>query len=307
VVAGAYGPDSILLLRLTPAGQLDPTFGPAGNGLVKLTVGSIADSVAIDDDGRILVGASNLDAAGRPMVVARFSPDGILDRSFGQNGIVQLIFWDATAASGSGVNALNVAADGSVTGSGHIDYIGNGGHGTAGVFQLSPRGELVPGFGSGGHTEVGFTKASGTPAQWFPCAMTVDSRGRIVVSGDGEGDPGNALLNARLTPTGTLDTSYGTAGTGRVVIGGLGTDIDGQTNCGAAVNARNAVTTGVGATLVQVTSNGTPNTGFGPGGFVSIGVPANVTLLAVTPADAGRIVLAGFAGDAIYVARYKTR
>lgn len=39
-------------------------------------------------------------------------------------------------------------------------------------------------------------------AQWFPCAMTVDSRGRITVTGDGSTAAGAAILSARLSPWG---------------------------------------------------------------------------------------------------------
>ncbi|MEA2843630.1 MAG: hypothetical protein QOJ69_1301, partial [Actinomycetota bacterium] len=311
VVAGAYGGDSILLMRLTPSGQLDPTFGPAGNGLVRVFVGGPGNALAIDEHGRIFVGAWNRNPPGAPMVVARFSPDGLLDTRFGQNGTVQLLFWDPNIGASANVATLNVAADGNVTGVGHIDYIGDPSRGgTAGVFQLSSSGKPAPGFGSGGHIEIALMTSPGIFANWFPCAMTVDSRGRIVVTGSVDAGTGPAILNARLTPSGTLDRSYGTAGSGLVLVGGLGNDVGSQTNCGAAVDLSNAVTTGIGATLVQVTSDGTPNTRFGPGGFVTIGAPAGVNLSAVTNAGAGRIVLTGSAGDAgaaMYVARYRTR
>jgi uncharacterized delta-60 repeat protein len=301
VAAGRYAEDSILLLRLTPAGQLDPKFGPDHNGLVRLKVDGPGISVATDGSGRILVGAWNRTLAGAPMVVARFSPDGVLDTSFGQAGIVQVAFWDTVHAASSGVVALTAAADGSVIGVGHIDYIGlSAGGGTAGVFRLLPSGALAPGFGRGGHIEIAFESSSTTDRAWFPCAMVLDSRGRIVVTGADLDAPD--LLTARLTPNGALDSSFGTGG--RVVTSGLGGNSG--TNCGAAADSRNAVTVGMGATLVQLTSTGVPNTNFGPGGFVPIGTPPQVSLFAVTRAGAGRIVLAGSAGQAVYLARYLT-
>jgi uncharacterized delta-60 repeat protein len=306
VVAGGYGTGSILVLRLTPTGQLDPTFGPQHNGFVTVPVAGIAHSMGIDGKGRILVGSFDGTTIGKPMIVARFSPNGILDSSYGQNGLARLLFWNSQTAASAGISTLNVAADGSATGMGHIDYIGGNGHGAAGVFRLSPSGQLVPGFGSGGHTEVDFTFIA--PRQfWFPCAMTVDARGRIVVTGDGDVASGPALLTARLTPNGTLDTSYGPAGTGRVVTQGLGGTADGQTNCGASVDATSATTVGVGAVLVQLTSRGVPNPKFGPGGIVQIGTPANVSLFGLTNAGSAKVLLTGSAGNAAYLARYWTR
>ena len=54
------------------------THGDPGGGTVQ--------SMAIQPDGSILVGASNGDEQGRPMVVARLTPDGGVDASFGANG-----------------------------------------------------------------------------------------------------------------------------------------------------------------------------------------------------------------------------
>ncbi|HUQ62836.1 MAG TPA: hypothetical protein VM121_03680 [Acidimicrobiales bacterium] len=302
VVTGGYAQDSILLSRLTPAGQLDPTFGAAHTGVVRLPVGGTGEAMTIDGKGRILAGAFNANVRGKPMVVARFSSDGILDTSFGQNGIVNLLFWDISSAAGTTVSTLIAAADGSVTGFGRLDGVGSGPqHGA--VFRLSPNGALAPGFGSGGHADI--TPPAGGPKDWYPCSMsTVDSRGRMVVTG---GLGNSALMTARLSANGKIDGSYGTAGNGIVVTPVGGNNVGGQTTCGAALDATGDLTTGIGATLVQLTSRGAPDTHFGPGGFVTIGAPAQVNLNAVRNAGAARIVIAGFAGNAVYVARYWTR
>ena len=61
VVGGGYGQGSMLALRLTAGGRLDKTFGK-GTGVVSVPVGGIAESLAIQDDNRILLGGSNADA-----------------------------------------------------------------------------------------------------------------------------------------------------------------------------------------------------------------------------------------------------
>jgi uncharacterized delta-60 repeat protein len=305
VVAGGYGEGSILLLRLTRSGQLDPTFGPSGTGIVKLAVQGFANSIAIDGAGRILVGSADGNQQAKPFLVARFSRDGALDKTYGVNGIAKVVFWDQNQAAGTFVSALRAAPDGSVTGFSHIDYIGIGGFGSAGVFRLSPSGQLVPGFGTGGHTEVSFPRA--LAQNWLPCAMATDSKGRIIVAGASVASTGPVLLSARLTSSGSLDTSYGTAGNGRAVTGGLGAGVGSQTNCGGTASVTDAVTVGIGATLVRLTSAGTPDARFGPGGLIQISAPPQVDLNAVVSPGAGRIVLAGFSGNDVYVARYLTR
>jgi uncharacterized delta-60 repeat protein len=299
LVAGGYGQGSLLVLRLTPAGRLDRSFGRSG--LARARAGGIAQSLTLQKNGGILVGGSNANQNGRPMVVARFTRNGVLDRGFGTRGLAQVLFWDADLAASAGVDRLATTTGGAIIGFGHLDYIGSDGHGSAGVFQLTSRGQPALGFGNGGHVEVAFTRPSGGFEQWFPCAMTLVSGGRIMVAGDGSAGSGGAILSTRLTPQGTSDSSYG--GDGLVVTPGLRSFND--TTCGATSNAAGALTVGVGASLAQLQADGTPNDRFARGGIIRIARPRGVGVNAVVRAGSRRVVLAGFARNALYVARYR--
>ena len=190
IISGGYGQGSMLVMRLTADGRLDPTFGVHRSGFATVAVGGIANSLAIQSNGGIVVGGSNANRNGRPFVVARFTRNGVLDRAFGRNGIAQAVFWNPSAASSAGVNSLAVAPGGGIIASGHIDYIGGtgrgkAGFGTAGVFRLTKRGLPFHAFGMAGHAQVTFPGTGGVPQSWYPCAMTVDRRGRITVTGVG--------------------------------------------------------------------------------------------------------------------------
>lgn len=301
LVAGGYGLGSILALRLTPNGRLDRSFGPKRSGLTTTPVGGIGESLVIQRNGGILVGSSNENQNGRPMVVARYTRNGVLDRRFGSGGLAQALFWDPDLTSSAGVQGLASTPDGGIIASGHLDYIGGDGHGTAGVFRLSVGGRPVSSFGSGGHVEIGFKNTSGGGnAQWFPCGMTVDSRGRTTMTGDGSTGPGAALLSARLTLSGRLDPSFGTAG--RSVVQGLRNSSD--TLCGAVPTAAGGLTVGVGRTLAALQSNGAANTRFARGGVLTITKPAHVGINALARSGSRSFVVAGFAGNDLYVARY---
>jgi uncharacterized delta-60 repeat protein len=102
IVAGGYGQGSLLLMRLTAAGRLDRTFGTGGRGYTTVPVNGTATTLAIQRDGRILVGAFNGNPQGKPFVVARFTAGGVIDRSFGRGGIVQVVFWNQAIAAGAG-------------------------------------------------------------------------------------------------------------------------------------------------------------------------------------------------------------
>lgn len=306
VVAGGYGQGSLLVMRLTAAGRLDRTFGSHRSGFTAVVVGGVANSLVIQRDGRILLGGSNADRNGRPFVVARFTRNGALDRTFGRGGIVQSLFWNPTAASSAGVVGLAVTPDGAIIASGHIDYIGgssgNGaGHGSAGIFRLTARGLPVKAFGSRGHAQVSFFGSNGVPRSWFPCAMTVDRSGRILVTGVG-GTRQPSLLSARLTRRGALDRSYGAARNGRAVVTGVGDNS--ITTCGAAGTPAGQITVGAQSTLVQLLPSGRPNLRFAPRGVFKIATPQRVFMNAVATAGSRRIVVAGSAGNNIYVGRY---
>ena len=301
LVAGGYGQGSMLVLRLTPAGRLDRSFGRSG--LARTPAGGVAQSLALQSDGGILLGGSNENRNGRPMVVARFTRNGVLDRRFGRRGLAQVLFWNPDLASSAGVDGLATTPGGQVIGFGHLDYIGLDGHGSAGVFKLSAGGQPAQDFGNGGNVEVAFMRPAGGFAQWFPCAMRLDSGGRIMVTGDGSVGAGAAILSTRLTPQGMPDSSFGGAGDGLVVTPGARDSSD--TTCGATSSAAGALTVGVGSNLAQLQADGSPNDRFGRGGLIHIARPRGVGVNAVVRAGSRRVVVAGATRNALYVARYR--
>ncbi len=306
LVGGGYGLGSMLALRLTSAGRPDTAFGAKHNGLAVVPVGGIASSIALERNHQILLGGSNANANGRPMVVAELTSSGRVDRRFGRAGIAQVLFWNADLAASAGVLGLIPTSDGGVLGFGHLDYIGSDGHGSAGVFRLSSTGHLAPSFGTKGHVEVAFTNTNGKFAQWFPCAIAAAPSGRITVTGDGSmTGQGGQLLSAALTAQGTPDSSFGTKG--RAVTPGLSGD--NNTTCGAYTSSE-SLTAGVGGAVIRLFANGTPDTGFAPAGVLRISTPKDVTLNAAAsvPNPTGStFVAAGSAGNDAYVGRFVVR
>lgn len=303
VVAGGYGEGSVLVMRLTSSGRLDKSFGPKKNGIATRAVEDVAGALAFGAGGSIRVGSSNQNVNGRPYVIAGFTASGAVDSTFGTGGLVQLIFWDPTQASSAGLSNLEATANGTLTGSSHLDYIGAGGHGSAGVFRLTADGQLDPTFGTGGHVELARPDAGGVLPFWWPAGMVVDSAGRITITGDGTGVSSKskgAVRTVRITSSGQLDTTFGSDGW--VVTDGVS---DGsQPLAGAALTAGGGLAVGVGNWMVGLTSTGQPDTSFGAGGFFSIARPKNVTVEALL-AGRGTLTGAGSAGNALYLARYK--
>jgi uncharacterized delta-60 repeat protein len=305
IIAGGYGQGSMLVMRLTADGRLDPTFGAGRSGVAKLDVGGFANALTIEADSSILLGGFNANRPGRPFVVARFTPGGVPDRTFGHRGIAQALFWNPKAASSAGILRLVPTPDGGVIAFGHIDYIGGtgggtGGHGSAGVFRLTRSGLPLRTFGNSGHTQITFFGRASVPESWYPCEMAVDGRGRIIVTGGG-GTHRTALFTARLTPQGGLDRSYGSTRDGHAITPGIGGNA--ITTCGVTSTRAGELTVGVGSKLAQLLSNGLPNSRFAPRGVFTIRSPKQVSINALI-GSGRRLLVTGSAGSAIYVGRY---
>ena len=299
LVGGGYGQGSMLALRLTTRGRLDRTFA-SGRGYVAVPAGGTAQTIVRDGVGRILLGGSNANANGRPMVVARLTRAGAVDRGFGRAGQVQSLFWNADLAASAGVAGLTTTPGGGIVAMGHLDYIGGDGHGSAGVFALTSAGRPETGFGTAGHAEVAFPMAPAGFQQWFPCALLRDARGRLTVPGNGSNGSAGAVLSIRLTPAGALDPAFGTGGRSSVP----GPSGASATTCGAVPAPGGGLTVGVGTTLARITAAGAADPAFGPGGRVRITSPSGVGLNAVATSTSRSVVAAGSAGSRLYVSRW---
>ncbi|MET0658400.1 MAG: hypothetical protein ABW110_09635, partial [Steroidobacteraceae bacterium] len=96
LIAGASftesGGSDFAVIRLNADGTIDDTFGSSGNGSVTVDFFQGDDeamSVVVQPDGRVLLAGWAL-ATGYDLALARLSPDGSLDNTFGVTGKVTL-------------------------------------------------------------------------------------------------------------------------------------------------------------------------------------------------------------------------
>jgi len=183
----------VALVRYDSGGTLDRSFG--ADGRVVIDLGGRDDAAygaVVDGAGRLTVAGGNSSA----MVVLRFTPAGTPDSTFGQAGQVRL-------PSDGPARALVLTPNG--------DVVAAGGGGAAGfhIVALRPDGSADPAFGTAGAVRVPL----GAPANAVGIEVLVD--GRLVVGGERSGD----MALTRLSSSGVLDPSYGTAG---VVVTDLG-------------------------------------------------------------------------------------
>lgn len=202
-----------LLARLNSDGSLDATFGdqPAHPGIVleawsPTSNDGIRDLIVLADRRIVAYGNTSTDAtAKQDFAFARFTADGVLDTTFGINGLSVVNFngddWSYSAA---------ILPDGRLAGGEHVNCC----FATSrfGAFVVSAEGALDPAFGTGGEVTIDF----GTNEQQIGNAIGALPDGRLIIGGevnDGAGgwdhnDFGLTLLNA----DGTVETEFGTNG-----------------------------------------------------------------------------------------------
>lgn len=216
---------SLLALAVFPAsadGQtngLSPTFA---GGPVVVDVGpgrDVASGLAVQADGKIVVvGTANASSAAggnADIVVLRFEADGRLDPSFGAGG--QVLIDNGLADKG---NAVVVQPDGMIVVVGTVHTPAWAYQAQMAVVRLDQAGRRDPTFNGGGMMVLETNQAiNGSTGQ----AVMVEPDGKIVVAGsahtDGS-DRGEDFLLLRLTPSGTLDGSFGGRGYVRADGGG---------------------------------------------------------------------------------------
>jgi uncharacterized delta-60 repeat protein len=212
IVAGEASCSSVFcftLVRFTAAGALDPTFGRGG---VVLSGGRHCSCGAYDvevlRDGRIVAIGSGFAGGYEKSVflVARYLPNGRLDRSFGQRGWAWARF-PGTAGASTG----EVQPDGRIVLAGSAEGSWSTRSNFA-VARLLPNGRPDRSFSRDGHRIVTFwSMRSGSG--W---SLDLQRNGRIVVTGTSAvGYPRSTRVRigiVRLKRNGSLDRSFARRG-----------------------------------------------------------------------------------------------
>jgi uncharacterized delta-60 repeat protein len=301
---------------LAAPGDLDPTFGSAGQVLTDVPVPFCCEegnAIAIQPDGRIVIAgsvfdSSNTQAADNDFALARYTPDGQLDASFGNGGLVVTKFF---TNSSDQAKSIAIQSDGKIVVAGVTQ---TGGTSYMAIARYLPNGQLDTTFHSDGKADLEFGNRSSEA--W---AVAIQSDGRIVVAGRAwdnfTGDSDFAL--SRLNADGSLDLDFGVFGSTTTpfldqadlsdpfqqpydVAQALLLQPDGKI---VAAGYSNLWPDFFGdMAIVRYTTTGAIDTGFGTAGTGKVridfnGIHDEVTGAALQP-DGG-IVLGGFARNAV--------
>lgn len=178
--ANGFTTDS-LVVRLLANGSFDPRFGTAGVARVDVSPLSAirgATSLAIDQSGRIVMaGSGRFPSTNTDPVVVRFSTRGVLDRSFGVDGIVTLPM--GSSSSSDVASGVEIQSDGRIVIAG--DTFSEQTQKDVLVARLDANGALDPTFHGDGIVTT--TSASSRSGSEGAADLDIARNGRIVVAG----------------------------------------------------------------------------------------------------------------------------
>jgi uncharacterized delta-60 repeat protein len=312
--SGEYG-GKFAVVRYNSDGSLDNSFDADGKKTFSIKDHSNAYAVALQTDGKILIAGGDTNgnyitsAHNEDFAVARLNSNGSFDLGFGW-------FGKATIAMGAdeNVNAIAIDYTGAPSTNPHFGKIVLVGQQCPD--NLGPPTSIVMArLNSNGRRDYSFGDLAGAAdteyvVTRFPnhrdssaSSVLMQPDGKIVIAGttgDNYTGPSLQFALARYLPSGKLDKTFGTSGTGLVETGTGGMDRgfdlvqsrDGGLILGGLVDSNFA--------LAAYDANGRLNTAFGDRGKVRLPVgQAGSMGLALTPDQ--RLVIAG--GSDFTVAR----
>jgi uncharacterized delta-60 repeat protein len=216
------------VMRFTSAGALDTSFD--GGGKVTLTEGTTdgAQAVALQADGKIVLGGFTDLTGTLDFALFRLNNDGSLDTGFGASGLVTTDFAPAGHLATDQATSVLVAPDGKIVAAGYTqdDQLAASGANNLAIARYNANGSLDTSFGSGGKT---VTDVAGRNDEAY--AVTTQADGKLVVAGatdPGAGSSdfvvarynGDGVVN--IPPTANAGGPYTVAEGGSVQLNGSG-------------------------------------------------------------------------------------
>ncbi len=284
--------NDFVVLRYNVDGSLDTFFGGGGKITTDFFNDDRATSIAIQPDGKIVVGGYEI-TDNNDFAVARYNSDGSLDTTFSTDGK-----FDFTFGATDICQSIALQPDGKIVMAGYTDDLGTDDFAVA---RLNANGTQDTSFDTDGELTTQFILGDQATS------VVIQPDGKILVGGSSSIGLA-AFAIARYTPTGALDTSF--SGDGKVIQNFVGEDrstsmvlqkdgkivMGGYTKAGAGDND---------FALARFTPSGVLDPTFGTAGQRIIDVfPSSEDLANAMALQAdGRLVLAGTVNSDFAVAR----
>lgn len=302
LIGGTSTSANFALARFNSNGILDSTFSADGKVQTQFGTVSIGTSMALQDDGKILLGGEcETSIGGRDFGLARYNSDGTLDRSFNSNGYVITSF--STSDGHDGGSAIAIQSDGKIIQAGDRSVTGFA------AVRFNSNGTLDNSFGTNGKIifPIGDLRSSCTSICLYPDC-------KILLGGYSESTTKwkSSFAIMRLNTNGTLDNTFGVGGKDTIFMstGGntnqnyeynIGNTMLIQTDGKILLSGSSALgSNGFGTIpIIRLNTNGSLDNSFGNGGEVQYAVPGleQIYITKMTLQQDEKIVVVGFIGS----------
>jgi uncharacterized delta-60 repeat protein len=257
VAAGYYDSTRFALVRYNTDGSLDTTFGSGGKVITQIGDHSVAHSVAVQTDGKIVAAGFSYNGSYGDFALARYNADGSLDTTFDGDGKVTT----PIGASDDIAYSITIQTDGKIVAAGS-SY--NGQNRDFALVRYNPDGSLDTTFDGDGKVTTDFGPYDEAHS------VAIQSDGKLVAAGTGS----HSIALARYTIDGSLDASFGSGGIVSTQV--VGADAGSLTL--QSINGVEKIVTASGGcesssncgfVLVRYNANGTLDTTFGGDGKIT--------------------------------------
>ena len=257
---------------------IDSSFGSAGIATTSLrtTFSPPRTAIAVQSDGKIVAASQGSSTNSYAWRLTRLNTDGTTDTTFGAGGIVDTTFSTQYPLP----TKIVVQSDGKILVGG--EFVATTGSALA---RYNTDGSLDTSFGAGGIADL-----SSIGSSWIE-DMAMCSDGDILLALAFNGTV--YLRAARLTSSGSLDTSFGS--------GGIKTFTVNQGTGAIAVLSDGRFLLAGGSSVIRADANGSLDTTFGSSGVRTVNFGSSYThayIKDVAVDRLGRVVLGGYAWGA---------
>ncbi len=294
VLCGSSG-DDCLIAKLLPGGAPDLSFGT--NGTVRFSFGetySYLNDLVLLSDGKILVTGVTQEAGNSSIGLAKFTPQGDFDLTFGFSGklIVNIGAYEVA-------NSIIKLPNNKFAITGTIDQ---GSGSDLMVMRFLSNGSLDVSFDSDGYAVVDLNNGSSD----MPRGMVLQNN-KILVSSCAFKQSYDAIALVKFNSDGSLDNSFGVGG--KSLVDGLNIGdmvIYASTQLAIDYQGRILVAgffTGIQGNdpmLLRFLSNGYPDNSFGDYGLKVYQIPNGNSINALAIQPDGKIIASGASSDDYY-------
>jgi len=244
-----------VLAKYNDAGVIDTGFATNGKVISGLTLNDKAYKMVKDSSGNIYLTGYITDSSNhRRAVVAKYNSNGQLDTTYGSGGsfITGSVGYDAQGTS------IALDSNGKIVFGATLKNSSS--HWTVAVVRLNTNGTPDTTFGTNGAVIFGGASYN------ILYDIAIDSVGNILAVGWTKNSNKDVAL-ARITPSGTLDTTFGTNGVA-ILDSGSGDDEGKAIKIDSSGHIIVAGQSAGGMSIARFNSNGSLDTSFGTNGVV---------------------------------------